>query len=243
VIPDDRAVAVDTWVERTAAAREETARLAGGRDASVDNGALEFPVLAHELAADGPAIELALSPAVIAPITRYLGLVPILYNAFVTRAHTTELLENTAHLFHLDPEDTRSMKLFVHLTDVDEGCGPLHVLPAATSERVLETVGYKGVDKVTDERMAELGGWDDVVQVLGPAGTIALADTTRCLHFGGRPRDEGKPLREMLVVQYLLPTSLIVQPDGEGGMAKPFFPQLAATGDDLTDALLGRRFV
>jgi hypothetical protein len=42
-------------------------------------------------------------------------------------------------------------------------------------------------------------GWDSVVQVTGPPGAVALADTTRCLHFGGRPRAEGKPVRDMLV--------------------------------------------
>jgi hypothetical protein len=89
--------------------------------------------------------------------------------------------------------------VFLHLTDVDEGCGPLHALPASLSATVLEAVDYRGVTYVDDERIAALVGWDSVVQVTGPPGTVALAYTTRCLHFGGRPRAEGKPVRDMLV--------------------------------------------
>jgi hypothetical protein len=157
---------------------------------------------------------------------------------FVTRAHTNELLPYTAHRFHLDPEDTHSFKVFLHLTDVDEGCGPLHALPASLSATVLEAVDYRGVTYVDDERIAALVGWDSVVQVTGPPGTVALADTTRCLHFGGRPRAEGKPVRDMLVYQYLLPTSTLLEDEH----ARHFFPQLPFTGDDTWDALTGRRF-
>ena len=87
-------------------------------------------MLAHHFPADGAAIALGTAPLVLAPVVRYLGMMPILFNMFVTRAHTNELLPDTAHRFHLDPEDTRSFKVFVHLTDVDEDFGPFHALPA-----------------------------------------------------------------------------------------------------------------
>jgi len=237
-IPFERAVAVADLVDETAAAREESIALNQGRATEVNNGALEFPVLGHEFAADGPVLELATSPLIMAPVIEYFGMVPILFNVVVTRAHTTELLRNTAHLFHLDPEDTISFKVFVHLTDVDAECGPLHVLPADLTDKVFETVEYRGVSRLEDDEIADLVGWDNVVEVLGPAGTTAFADTTRCLHFGGRPRSEGKPLREMLLYQYLLPTSVLL--NGERSVpAQHFLPQMHATGDEVRDALLG----
>lgn len=239
VVPNERAVSYLALVEETRAAREEASALAEGRVAEVDNGALEFPVLGHEFAADGAAIALGTTPLILGPVVRYLGMMPILFNMFVTRAHTTELLPNTAHRFHIDPEDIRSFKVFVHLTDVDDDCGPFHALPADLSTEVLDAVDYRGVSFLDDERVAGLVGWDAVVKVTGPPGTVALADTTRCLHFGGRPRAAGKPVRDMLVFQYLLPTSVLLS-----GEKKPrnFFPQLEATGDDEWDALVGRRF-
>lgn len=238
VVPDSVAVARTSLVEETAGAREEAAALAEGRDSSIDNGALQFPVLGQTFAAEGDVIRLGTTPLLLRPVVRYLGMMPILFNVFVTRAHTTTFLADTAHRFHLDPEDIRSFKLFVHLTDVDDDCGPLHVLPADLSEKVLEAVDYRGVTFLDDERVAALAGWDAVVRVTGPPGTVALADTTRCLHFGGRPRKPGKPQREMLVYQYLLPTSVLL--NGERAEdPRRFLPQLEPTGDDSWDALIG----
>ncbi|MEA3055288.1 MAG: hypothetical protein QOD30_720 [Actinomycetota bacterium] len=237
-VAPERAVAVTSLIEETGPAREEAAALADGRKATIDNGSLEYPVLGHELPADGPAMRLGADPIVLAPVVRYCGMVPILFNAFVTRAFRTELLRTSAHHFHLDPEDVRSFKVFVHLTDVDRGSGPFHALPADLTQQVLDAVGYRGIDFLEDEQVAEVVGWDQVVQVLGPAGTVAFADTTRCLHFGGRPRDEGQPVREMLVFQYLLPTSVLFTGEKAHG-ARDFLHQLEPTGDAVWDALIG----
>jgi hypothetical protein len=241
-IPHDRAVTVAALIDETAELRAEAAALSAGASTDVDNGALEFPVLAEQFAADEPVMRFGADPLALAPIIRYFGMIPLLFNVFVTRAHTTQLLKNTAHLFHLDPEDVTSFKIFVHLTDVDEDCGPLHVLPADVTAKVFEVVDYKGVDRLEDEHVAELVGWDSVVRVTGPAGTVAFADTTRCLHFGGRPRAAGKPVREMVVYHYLLPTSPFFH--GERGIsARQFVGHLEPTGDPVWDALVGATLV
>ena len=237
-IEQNRAVALASLLEESRAAREEAAALALGRTASVDNRALEFPVLGDEFAADGPVIRFGTDPLVLAPVVEYLGMVPILFNLFVTRAHQQELVVNSAHRFHIDPEDVRSFKVFVHLTDVDADCGPFHALPSGLTAKVLDDVGYAGVTYLDDDRVAELAGWDNVVQATGPAGTVAFADTTRCLHFGGRPRKEGKPVREMIVYQYLLPTSILFTGDKAHG-PRDFLHQLEPTGEPVWDALIG----
>ena len=237
-IGQDRAVAVAPLIEESRAARDEAAGLALGRTASVDNRALEFPVLGEEFAADGPVIRFGTDPLVLAPVVEYLGMVPILFNLFVTRAHQQEIVVNSAHRFHIDPEDVRSFKVFVHLTDVDEDCGPFHALPSGLTAKVLDEVDYAGVSYLDDDRVAELAGWENVVRATGPAGTVAFADTTRCLHFGGRPRKEGKPVREMVVYQYLLPTSILFTGDRAHG-PRDFLRQLEPTGEPVWDALIG----
>lgn len=238
VVPRHRAVAQQFLGAETRAAREEAVALTEGRTAQANNGALEFPTLARDFPADSPAIRLGMSPEILAPVVRYFGVLPVLFNMFVTRAHNTELLPNTAHMFHLDPEDSISFKVLIHLTDVDEDCGPFHALPAEISERILRQVDYRGIARLTDDEIREMAGWDEVVRVTGPAGTAAFADTTRCLHFGGRPRKPGKPVRDMLVYQYLLPTSVLFPVDGDSKGFR-FFPQLEARGDDHWDALIG----
>ncbi|MEJ2089426.1 MAG: hypothetical protein P8Y69_13340 [Gammaproteobacteria bacterium] len=239
VVPRETAFArLELSPEETAAAREEAMTLAEGRAAQADNRALEFPVLGKNFPADGAVLALASSPCLLAPIVRYFGMLPVLFNVFVTRAHTTELLPKSAHHFHLDPEDVLTHKVFVHLTDVDEDCGPLHVLPADTTQTVLKAVDYRAIDRVTDEQVADLVGWDSVVRFCGPAGTVVFADTSRCLHFGGRPRRPGKPVRYHLVCQYLLPTSFLFPVRGDAEDPR-HLPTLEPSGDEEWDALIG----
>lgn len=235
-----RAVAQLNLSEETKAARAEAILLTEGRNSQYNNGSLEFPVLGKDFPANSEAVRLATSPVILSPIVQYFDALPILFNMFVTRAHTTELLANSPHMFHLDPEDVISFKIFVHLTDVDEDCGPFHALPADLTQSVLSAVGYRGIARLPDEQINDLVGWDSVVQFLGPAGTVAFADTTRCLHFGGRPRKFGKPIRDMLVFQYLLPTSVLFPIDGDAQPLR-FLSQLEVRGDDHWDALIGER--
>lgn len=237
-VPFERAVAQLDMTRETAAAREEAVAFADGASAQYNNGSLEFPVLAEAFPADSEAIKLATSPMILAPITQYCGMLPVLFNLFVTRAHTEAFLPNSAHMFHLDPEDVISFKVFIHLTDVDDDCGPFHALHADKTQQVIDAIGYHGIGRITDEQVADLVGWEFVHKVLGPPGTVAFADTTRCLHFGGRPRRPGKPVRDMLVFQYLLPTSLLFPIDGDARHPR-FIPQLEANGDPHWDALIG----
>jgi hypothetical protein len=240
-VPADKAVARLDLPEETGAARDEAMALAEGREAQANNRSLEFTVLGRDFPADSPAAQLATSPLFLVPMVRYFGMLPTLFNVFVSRAHSAEFLPNSSHMFHIDPEDVITHKAFIHLTDVDDDCGPLHVLPADASRKVLEAVDYRGIDRITDAQTAEFAGFDSVVGFTGPAGTVALADTSRCLHFGGRPRKAGKPVRYTLVFQYLLPTSFLFPIDGDC-LPPRHLPNLEPTGDDFWDALIGARF-
>jgi len=238
VVPYDRAAMAVNLPEETRAAREESIALARGRASQHESGSLQYPVLAKDFPADSESIRLALSPLFLVPITRYCGMLPVLFNMFVTRAYQTELNSNSAHHFHMDPEDTISFKVFVHLTDVDEDSGPFHALPANFTQKVLKAVDYKGINFIPDETVDKVAGLSNVIRFTGPKGSVALADTTRCMHFGGRPRAAGKPVRDMLVFQYLLPTSLLFPIDGDSKQPR-FIPQLEARGNEFWDALIG----
>jgi hypothetical protein len=240
-VPYERAAGTVSLIDETRAAREEAIATAAGRAAQHDSGSLQYPALAHDFAANSEAIRLATSPLFLAPIVRYCGMLPVLFNFFVTRAYQDKMNTESAHHFHMDPEDVISFKVFIQLTDVDDDCGPFHALPADLTQQVLRAVAYSGITFLTDERITELVGWDAVMKLTGPAGTVGLADTTRCLHFGGRPRKTGKPIRDQLVFQYLLPTSLLFPIDRDAKHPR-FLPQLEPNGDEHWDALIGARF-
>jgi hypothetical protein len=240
-VPYERAAGTVSLIEETRAVREEAIATAKGRASQHDSGSLQYPALAHDFAANSEAIRLATSPLLLTPIVRYCGMLPVFFNFFVTRAYQEKLNTESPHHFHMDPEDVISFKVFIQLTDVDDDCGPFHALPANLTEEVLRAVQYKGITFLTDELISELISWDSVVKLTGPAGTVGLADTTRCLHMGGRPRKAGKPIRDQLVFQYLLPTSLLFPIDGDAKHPR-FLPQLEPNGDEDWDALIGARF-
>ncbi|HEX7034883.1 MAG TPA: hypothetical protein VF210_03880 [Pseudomonadales bacterium] len=224
--------------DATKDARQEALALAAGREAQANNRSLEFTVLGRDFPAESAAVQLATSPLLLVPMVRYFGMLPVLFNVFVARAHTTGFIPNSSHMFHIDPEDVISHKAFIHLTEVDDDCGPLHVLPADRTEHVLEAVGYRGIDRVSDDTVNRLAGLGSVVRFTGPPGTVALADSSRCLHFGGRPRHPEKPMRYTLVFQYLLPTSFLFPIDGDS-LPPRHLPNLTPSGDELWDALIG----
>ncbi len=240
-VPYERAVTTLDLIDATRAACDEAIAVANGRASQHDSGSLHYPALAHDFAADSAAIRFAMAPLVLAPIVRYCGMLPVLFNFFVTRAYQDTINEQSAHHFHMDPEDVISFKVFVQLTDVDDDCGPFHALPAHLTKDVLHAVGYRGITFLTDERVNELVGRDSVVKLTGPAGMVGMVDTTRCLHFGGRPRKAGRTVRDQLVFQYLLPTSLLFPIDGDAKHPR-FLPQLEATGDAHWDALIGAQY-
>jgi hypothetical protein len=238
VVPPESAVARVSLVDETRLARQEALAVSRDREPQHSSRSLQYLAMAPDFAADSHTIRLATSPLLLAPITQYCGMLPVLFNLFVTRAYQGELAAESAHHFHLDPEDVISFKAFIQLTDVDDDCGPFHALPADLTGRVLHAVDYTGIEYVSDERVAELAGRDSAMKLTGPAGTVGLADTTRCLHFGGRPRKPGKPPRDTLVFQYLLPTSLLFPIDGDAEHPR-FLPQLEANDDEHWNALIG----
>jgi hypothetical protein len=97
------------------------------------------------------------------------------------------------------------------------------------------------VGRVQDETVEKLVGAGKTFCGAGPAGHIVFCDTTRCLHFGGRP---GRQVRDTLVFHYALPTSTwFPRSDDDGEPRRNLLPQLRATGDEIWDALIGERAV
>lgn len=131
-------------------------------------------------------------PAVLAAVAGYLGAAPTLaaMRAWWSLPHG-EAPART-ELFHRDVDDLRFVKLFVYLTDVDEGSGPhIFVKGSHTVDRLTE------LRRFSDEEVAEAFGGHEVVTITGPAGTTFL-EATYGVHRGlpptERPRLVFQPL-------------------------------------------------
>lgn len=95
----------------------------------------------------------------------------------------------SSQLWHRDYEDRIMLKVFLYLTDVDAGAGPLWYLPGTHSlgHRKNLRPSASIVDRVlrtSDKQMAAKVPESEWVELTGPAGTLLLVDTAG-YHKGG----------------------------------------------------------
>lgn len=159
-------------------------------------------------AIDSPYMRLALDERIVGPIAAYLGVVPVLTDVDMWYSVHHRKEPKVSQLWHMDTDDTTLIKLWVHLSHVDERSGPLTALSAKDSGRLAEAVRYDYADgyRVPDDRVNELFGPDDMVRFEGPRGTVAFVDTGRCFHFGSRLSPGGEP-RRVVILEYQTPYS------------------------------------
>ena len=162
----------------------------------------------QDLARNSELIDFALSDGLLSPVTHYLGIVPHL--------NRIDLLYSVAHggdeaissqMYHLDPEGLRQAKLFLNLRDVGPEEGPFTFIPALDTQRIVKAVKQRrpadtemAMARFLDSELAEVGGHDKAISVMGPAGSAGLVDTSRCLHFGSRVKPG--TYRLCLYIQY-----------------------------------------
>lgn len=131
-----------------------------------------------------------LSAQVVDLMRGYLPRVPRLTSIRLWWSPPTDTVRNSQR-FHLDHEDRRQIKLFLNVWDTDEENGPFTFLPAGTTARLLRLTGLRkrriddGPVEAALDRLRRDGA-APLLRLTGPAGSVALVDTSRCLHYGSR---------------------------------------------------------
>lgn len=130
-------------------------------------------------------IRFAMQQNVVKMATAYMGMVPYLSNVQVLVSFGTEAGKwAESQLWHRDYHDTKTLRLWVYLTDVTEvKHGPFTYLPLEQSRKVPNTFFP---DRVSDEQMESLGFAKDAQAVNGPRHSCFAIDTARCYHMGSR---------------------------------------------------------
>lgn len=162
-------------------------------DVPAGAGVAAYPL---ETVADCPGL-LALinAPQILRHGAGYLGCKPTLASVGVRWSLPTQSQGARFQEYHRDVDDWRFLKLFVYLSDVDEGSGPHSYV------RTSHNTGFDLKAKAYDHSEVERRfGAENIVTVTGPPGTTFMADTLG-VHRGGRPTT--RP-RLMLQVQYSL---------------------------------------
>ena len=148
-----------------------------------------------------------------APITEianaYFGMETALRYFNVWHTLASDMPARDSQLWHRDPEDRHVLKVFVNLSDVDEGSGPFTYAPGThpkgpvkdQPDYIYEHVDSYRVRRTTDEQMARLVTKDQWISCVGPRGTIVFADT-RGFHKGGHARHRDRLVFASMFTSY-----------------------------------------
>jgi hypothetical protein len=168
---------------------------------------------AADLELESAYLRFALSDDVLAVVSGYLGLLPVLTYIDVWYSCHVDGAPYSSQLWHLDHADVTQVKVFLQCDDVGLSSGPLTVLDATTSRRLAKQVRYTfRQSRLDDDAVAGAVGRDAATPLDGPKGTAAFVDTSRCFHLGSRV-DAGAPPRKLVLFQYLTPHAFAFQCD------------------------------
>lgn len=157
-------------------------------------------------------VDFALKPALIACVADYLGELPVLTAIKFLHSQRVEAKPSGSQLYHCDHDDVRQVKLFMHVSDVDEEAGPLTVVPAWLSERIRSSKAYLFGGRqghIADEHIRNGEVRSQEIPINGVRGTVALVDTAQVFHFGSRVCNKH---RLLFFLQYVSITSFLFHP-------------------------------
>ena len=95
-------------------------------------------------------------------------------------------------LFHCDADMNTQIKIFVCVNNVTKESGPLCLLDARQSKIARRRLRYRSNSsgyRVTDDEMRDVLPNYSITECIGDSGTIFIADTSKCFHYGTRIKD------------------------------------------------------
>lgn len=152
-----------------------------------------------------PIMKLALDPQIIKMVGDYIGMLPVVENIMFWYSPNKENFESSSQFYHLDAQDIRTIQMLLFIEDIDSESGPFVLVDAASSDRLAKDVGYQKTGKfkrMSDAMVESKTKESERYPLLGPAGSLFIADTDRCFHYGSRKAV--KP-RFILAFQYYSP--------------------------------------
>jgi hypothetical protein len=143
-------------------------------------------------------VDFLTSEPLIRSIAGYLGGIPWLTQLILVRTSPNEL-EIGSQRFHFDHNDTRIVKFFVAVEDIDADTGPTAFLSLPDSETVKQKLGRAARKRMKDERIFAAVPRERLQVMTGPSGFSYMVDTCRCAHYGGR---RNKRERLVMIANY-----------------------------------------
>ncbi len=145
----------------------------------------------------GPFARFAFQDRILRIANAYLGMYVKLKYFNVWLNFAVDHPPKSSQLWHRDRDDIHILKVFVYLSDVNDGAGPLTYARGTHRNGKLsispESFMEGGVARSTDEQMNKVLPAERCERATGRKGTIVFADT-RGYHKGGLARTEDRLL-------------------------------------------------
>ena len=139
---------------------------------------------ANEILMHKPTLKFAFSHELLSIIGEYLGTAPSFHSVSLWWGKAGESRAGSP-FFHLDSLDSSCIRLYVYLSDVDEGDGPFCVIPKNESLRFIRKTGYLG-NSLSDKTVFKYLPLSSLRKLTGNAGSVFAIDASRSLHYGSR---------------------------------------------------------
>lgn len=143
-------------------------------------------------------LDFATSNDVLAPVSHYLGSVPILSTTlpsgirFVESNAAFDDRPNSPHdsqLYHIDYYSLPNVYVLVLLRDTTIEQGPWTFLPRAASQKAVVALSYWSRQRgyrVSDDDIYTVADRKDVIEFCYPRGTVLFIKSSGCFHYGSR---------------------------------------------------------
>jgi hypothetical protein len=166
--------------------RTTDARMASGYQGTKIRSFFTKMTSDEDLRSESIYVRFALQPALQKLVCAYFdNSVPYLAEISLILSTGTDAKEwSESQLWHLDYADSRTILVWVYLSDVNEiENGPFTYIPVEASSKVPNSFFPA---RVTDQMIDDVGLTSATVRVYGPKRKAFYVDTSRCYHLGSR---------------------------------------------------------
>jgi hypothetical protein len=144
---------------------------------------LDDDLVDGRMPAASPYARFAVQPRILGMLSRIMGGLPQIDYVLLTLSLPSDAPLAVSQLWHKDYDDTRTIKVFVYLTDVaGEDDGPFTFVPGPMSDKV----GFTLRSHMPDEQAFRDIPADAACSMVAPALSVFAVETSRCLHMGSR---------------------------------------------------------
>lgn len=145
---------------------------------------------AEEFRADEALWALAVSPTLIGILSDYLGSIPRLRYVQIWYSEPVDTPFESM-LYHLDRPYFGHLGLCINLIDTTAHQGPFTFLPRSATSQLRKAISYDhryslGKGRISDQEIASHVSANEIVSLIGPAGSAGIVDTSNCFHLGSR---------------------------------------------------------